>query len=135
MKTIIKNFGKLALVMVLFIMATAFVTDSHKIVKHEKNTKVVEGKAYWFVTSIKNKKMYISYVFNNNCNHCRNEIMVAFEKYLVMNDYETDASTVRMSTYHDVMREKLNERRDEEIYYRKRQGFSVVNLNFSYEKE
>lgn len=135
MKTTIKNFGKLGLVALLFIITTAFVNSTYDAKESDKNSVVVEGKAYWFVTSIKNKKMYVTYIFNNNCNHCRNEIMVAFEKYLVMNDHETDASTVRMSTYHDVKREKLNERRDEEIYFRKRQGFLVVNLDFSYEKE
>lgn len=135
MKTTIKNFGKLGLVALLFIITTAFVNSSYDAKESDKNSEVVEGKAYWFVTYSENQKIYMSYVFNNNCNHCKNEIMVAFDKYLVMNDYVSNPNTGRMLTYHDVSKEKLDERRDEQIYKRKQQRITVVNVDFSYEKE
>lgn len=135
MKTTIKNFGKLGLVALLFIITTAFVNSSYDANEGDKNSEVVEGKAYWFVTYSENQKIYMSYVFNNNCNHCKNEIMVAFDKYLVMNDYVSNPNTGRMLTYHDVSKEKLDERRDEQIYKRKQQRITVVNVDFSYEKE
>jgi hypothetical protein len=98
-------------------------------------SKSSEGKAYWFVTfTTSDKKMYFSYVFNNDCDHCGNEIREAFKKYLVMNDYETTVGTQNMSTYHDVDKEKLIKRRDDEIYRRKQQTIKVINVNFSYKE-
>jgi hypothetical protein len=103
--------------------------------KHTTNTHVVEGKAYWFISYTKDQKKYVSYVFNNDCNHCYNEIKEAYKRYLIMNDYFTNVNTVSMTYYHDVSREKLNERRDDEVYKRKQQGYSIVNVNFSYSED
>lgn len=91
------------------------------------------GKAYWFISFTKDDKtMFFSYVFNNNCNHCANEIEEAFKKYLIMNNYTTNASTASMSTYHDVDKDNLIKRRDEQIYKRKQQSINCINVSFSY---
>jgi hypothetical protein len=135
MKSVVKKIGKLAFVAVLFIMCSAFVSSTNKTGKNDINPNVVEGKAYWFVSYMFDKKIYVSYVFNNDCNHCNNEIMAAYKKHLVMKDYVTNPNTANMLTYNDVTSEKLDERRDEQIYKRKQQGYSVINVSFSYKED
>lgn len=132
MKNTIKKTGLLAIALILFITASAFVSNDKNTREHKINIEKSEGKAYWFISYIFDKKIYVSYVFNNDCNHCNNEIMAAYKKHLVMNDYVTNPNTANMLTYHDIESEKLNERRDEQIYKRKQQGYSVINVNFSY---
>lgn len=135
MKNIATKTGLLAIVVLLFIASTAFVSSDKKTEENNINIEATEGKAYWFISYIFNNKMYISYVFNNDCNHCNNEIMAAYKKHLVMNDYVTNPNTANMLTYHDVSREKLDKRRDEQIYNRKQQRYTVINVNFSYTED
>lgn len=136
MKNAFKEIGKVILLIALLISVTSFKgstgIDSEKI---EKKQNTIEGKAYWFISYMFGKKMYVSYVFNNDCNHCENEIKEAYKKYLVMNDYVTNPSTSSMLTYQDVTNNKLKERRDEQIYKRKQQGYTVINVNFSYTED
>ena len=131
MKSIATKTGLLTIVALLFIVGTAFISNDKKTEESNINTEAKEGKAYWFVSFMFNNKMYVSYVFNNDCNHCNNEITTAYKKFLVMNDYVTNPNTANMLTYHDVDSKKLLERRDEQIYKRKQQGYSVINVNFS----
>lgn len=129
---------KVNLFLVLFaILSSGFIVDKkNEPVPLVEKSKIEQGKAYWFVShlSFNDKKMYVSTVFNNDCDHCYNEIRDAFKKHLIMNNYETTINTSNMSTYHDVKESKLNDRRDDEIYKRKQQGISVISINFSYSK-
>lgn len=94
----------------------------------------IDGKAWWFIThtDYSKKKMFISKSFNNDCDHCYNEIRKAFDKFLVMNDYETYPNNANMSHYHDVNQSSIEKRRDDIIYRSKQQGLSVITVNFSY---
>jgi hypothetical protein len=129
---------KANLFLVLFtILSSSFIVDKKiEPITIVEKSEIKQGKAYWYVTHtlFSDKKMYISKVFNNDCNHCYNEIRDAFKKFLVMNDYETSVNTSNMSTIHDVKESDLEERRTNEIYNRKQKGFQVITVNFSYNK-
>ncbi len=128
---------RIRLFAILFTIFSTTIFSGFTTVKQDSDCTLLsnadEGKAYWFVTfTTSDNKMYFSYVFNNDCNHCETEIRVAFKKYLIMNDYESIVGTQNINTYHDVDKEKLIKKRDDEIYRRKQQAIKVVNVNFSY---
>ncbi len=128
----LKYFSKVAFSLMLLFLVTGFQSEKkHSDINNVSET-TAEGKAYWFISYLVDKKMYVSSVFNNDCNHCNNEIMAAYKKFLVMNDYLSNPNTANMLTYHDISLESLNERRDEQIYKRKQQGYTVTNVNFTY---
>lgn len=92
-----------------------------------------EGKAWWCSYYIKDDKIvYITKVYNTNCNHCQNEIAVAFKKWLILNDYDNQATTLHVTSMSDVTESKLEERREEYIINRKQKNYSVVNVGFTY---
>lgn len=90
------------------------------------------GKAYWVSYYVKNSTVYVTKVYNNNCNHCQNEISEAFVKWLILNDYDRYASTVYVINMHDVNESALEDRRTEAIIRYKQQGYSVINVGFTY---
>jgi hypothetical protein len=122
------------IVSILMLFTCALVLMPKAFGKEKKETITTNGKAYWVVTYTLtgSKKLFISSVFTNDCNHCCNEIREAFKKHLVMKDYDRNASTVAMSCLQDVKESTLEERRDSEIYKRKQQGYTVTEVNFSY---
>jgi hypothetical protein len=123
-------------IFIAFLLVFSSFSSNSKLENHFTNNEIVckQGKAYWYVTHILlgEKKMYISKVFNNNCDYCYNEIRDSFKKFLIMNDYETNVNTNNMSTLHDVDEKELEERRNNEIYNRKQKGFQVISVNFEY---
>ena len=131
---------KLFFAMLIFstVLCFGFSSDRSKKIepKHEINQTNIDGKAWWFIThtDFNKKKVFISKAFTNDCDHCYNEIRTAFDKYLVMNDYESNPNNASMSHYHDVSQSSIEKRRDELIYRRKQEGLSVVTLNFSFDK-
>lgn len=129
--------SRIKIIIILFAIFSIPIVFGFAKVKNESGNMLLsqgeEGKAYWFVTFTTNeKKMYFSYVFNNNCDHCASEIRDAFKKYLIMNDYESIVGAQNMNTYHDVVKENLIKRRDDEIYRMKQQTIKVVGVNFTY---
>jgi hypothetical protein len=69
-----------------------------------------QGKSFWILhrTDDANKIYHITQIINNNCNHCGDEMSIAFGKYLVMNDYSRDPS---MSiSEHDVSLYKMEKK-------------------------
>jgi hypothetical protein len=95
-----------------------------------KNTN--EGKAWWCSYYTKNKTMYITKVYNNDCNHCQNEIAESLKKWLILNDYDHQVSTVNIISIHDVDEASLTERRTEKILERKQKGYNVIYIGFTY---
>ena len=131
---------KLFFAMLIFGIGLCFGFSSDRTKEIEPQPEIIQtnidGKAWWFIThtDYNKKKMFISKAFTNDCNHCYNEIRTAFDKYLVMNDYETYPNNANMSHYHDVSQSSIEKRRDELIYSSKQQGLSVITVNFSFDK-
>jgi hypothetical protein len=76
--------------------------------------------------------MYITKVYNNDCNHCQNEIAESLKKWLILNDYDHQVSTVNIISIHDVDEASLTERRTEKILERKQKGYNVIYIGFTY---
>lgn len=125
---------KRILISTLILFASALMLMPKAFGKEENGPVTKKGKAYWIVTYTLtgSKKLFVSPVFTNDCNHCCNEIREAFKKHLVMKDYDRNASTVAMSCLQDVKESSLEERRDSEIYKRKQQGYTITEVSFSY---
>jgi hypothetical protein len=121
----------------LFCLATAFLFVTSSFVEptpseHRCTHNTNDGQSYWFVSYTINMNMYVSYVFNNDCNHCENEIREAYKEYLGKYSYTNNPMTSYMNTYHDISEANLEERRDELITQRKNQGYYVLGISFSY---
>lgn len=101
------------------------------------NIKTVEGKAYWisYYNNGRDKKLYITQVYNNDCNHCNNEITTAFKKWLILNDYENTVSAVNIDNLNDIEEASLEKRRENTILKYKGYGYSIVRVGFSYEED
>ena len=99
--------------------------------------KTNEGKAYWisYYNNGRDKKLYITQVYNNDCNHCNNEITAAFKKWLILNDYENTVSTVNIDNLNDIEEASLEKRRENTILKYKSYGYSIVRVGFSYKEE
>ena len=92
-----------------------------------------EGKAWWCSYYIKNDKIvYITKVYNNDCNHCQNEIATSFVKWLILNDYDNQAGTLHVTSISDVTKAELEERREKYIIDRKQKNYSVVDVGFTF---
>lgn len=93
-----------------------------------------QEKAWWLTYYIdeSNKKLYITKPYNNNCDHCSNEITEPFKKYLIMNDFTSTVSQVHITSLHDVKESSLYSRRDDLIYKYKQRGFFVVQVGFTW---
>jgi hypothetical protein len=94
-----------------------------------------QGKSFWILhrTDDANKIYHITQIINNNCNHCGDEMSIAFGKYLVMNDYSRDP---RMSlSEHDVSLSSMEKRRDERIFKYKQMGYRVIQHNFYFKSK
>ncbi len=92
-----------------------------------------EGKAWWCTYYIKNDNtVYISKVYNNDCNYCQNEIAADFVKWLILNDYDNQATTLHVTSLSDVNESDLEERREKYIIDRKQKNYSVINVGFTY---
>ncbi|MFA5298253.1 MAG: hypothetical protein WC389_08620 [Lutibacter sp.] len=139
MKTIIKtskiNIMKKSIsflaVLLTLIIAQSFTPRS---AIENKETVLADGKAYWFsfYNNGTNKKLYISQVYNNDCNHCSNEITADFKKWLILNDYENTVSTQNINNLQDVDESTLESRREAIIIRYKGYGYSIVSVNFKY---
>ena len=98
-----------------------------------KSMQKSEGKAWWCSYYIKDDKIvYITKVYNNDCNHCQNEIATAFAKWLILNDYDNQATTLHINSISDVTKSNLEERREEYIIGRKQKNYTVINVEFTY---
>ncbi len=97
-------------------------------------TTLMAGKAYWYTYYLdqQNKKLYLTRVYNNDCNHCAEEIRASFKKWLIMNDYLTNPMGSDIQSMHDVDAADLDKRRDETILKFKKMSYSVVNVSYSY---
>jgi len=119
---------------------TVFDTDftfkclgSSTITPQAKPVQKTEGKAWWCTYYIKNDKtVYITQVYNNDCNYCQNEIATSFVKWLILNDYDNQAGTLHVTSISDVTKAELEERREKYIIDRKQKGYSVNNVGFTY---
>ena len=108
----------------------AYSSSTAKTQPQQNNT---VGKAYWFSYYIKNDNtVYVTKVYNNDCNHCGNEISEAFVKWLILNDYDNRATTLHVNNMNDVKESALDERRTEKILWYKQKGYAVVNVGFTY---
>lgn len=98
------------------------------------STQSNEGKAWWctYYLDEVNMKLYISYVYNNDCDHCSNEITADFKKWLILNDYVNSPSAVNITSLHDVNEKSLEERRKDTLLKYKERGFAVFNLSYKY---
>jgi len=96
-----------------------------------------EGKAYWYsyYNNGNNKKLYITQVYNTDCNYCNNEITSSFKKWLILNDYENTVSTVNIDNLQDIDAESLQKRREATIIKYKGYGYSIVKVDFSYNED
>jgi hypothetical protein len=124
-------------ILLVFFCTSGFITktDTISTLPLKEIQKNKEGKAWWYLYFMKGKTIYITPVFNNNCDHCCNEMREAFKKHLVMNDFDSQASTVGMNCLQDIDQPSLQKRRDDDIYRRKQQNYSIVTVNFSYDDE
>ncbi len=91
-----------------------------------------EGKAWWCTYYLKGTTMYLTKVYNNDCNHCQNEISAAFVKWLILNDYDHQAITSYVVNLQDVNESDLDERREEKILWYKQKGYNVIKVSFTY---
>ena len=99
-----------------------------------KETVHADGKAHWFsyYNNGTNKKLYISQVYNNDCDHYNNEITGDFKKWIILNDYENTVSTQNINNLQDVDESTLESRREAIIIRYKGCGYSIVKVNFKY---
>lgn len=99
-----------------------------------KNHSEEQGKAYWysFYNNGRDKKLYITQVYNNDCNHCSNEINEAFKKWLILNDYENSVTIVNINSLQDIEEASLEERREKTILKYKGYDYVIVKVNFTY---
>ncbi|MBA4300881.1 MAG: hypothetical protein C0433_12385 [Cyclobacterium sp.] len=138
MKKLLKSLKVRILMLILLLplvsLLYAFIPNSKNPVMTEIS--LDEGKAWWFTyhSNDFSKKAYVSRVYNNDCNHCRNEINAAFRKWLVMHDYLTQVSG-DLYSQHDASESSLQKRRDEYIYKYKQMGYSVINVSFTYTED
>ncbi|MBC7507742.1 MAG: hypothetical protein H7320_03195 [Ferruginibacter sp.] len=102
-----------------------------------KTIKTDEGKAYWYsyYNNGNDKKLYITQVYNNDCNYCSNEITAAFKKWLILNDYENTVTTVNIDNLNDIEAASLETRRENTIIKYKGYGYSIVRVGFTYKEE
>lgn len=129
-RNLIKKAIGLATICLIALLVTSFVISK---ATQPKTAHTSEGKAWWCSYYTKNSKtIYITKAYNNDCNHCQNEIAVAFEKWLILNDYDNHASTRNMISINDVTKANIEERREKYIIDRKQKGYSVINVGFTF---
>ena len=105
--------------------------ESHK--KEIPTNKSREGKAYWCSYYMAaDKRIYMTQVYNNDCNYCQNEIKESFSKWLILYDYDRRASSVHVTSISDVSQSNLEERRTEMIIKRKQQDYTVIDVRYTY---
>lgn len=99
--------------------------------------KMTNGKAYWYSYYNKgaDKKLYITKVYNNNCNHCSAEITAAFKEWLILNDYENTVSSVNIDNLNDIEEAALEKRSDATIIKYKGYGYSIIKVEFAYKAD
>ncbi len=94
-----------------------------------------EGKAWWITYYIKNKTLYISSAYNNDCFYCSNEITQAFHKWLILNDYDNTPSTVNITSQYALSEADVEEKREKILLRYKGYGYSVVKVGFTYKEK
>lgn len=107
-------------------LGTATITEQAKPVLKS------QGKAWWCTYYLKGTTMYLTKVYNNDCNHCQNEISAAFVKWLILNDYDHQANTSYVVNLQDIDESDLDERREEKILWYKQKEYNVINVSFTY---
>lgn len=103
----------------------------------EKTENAPQGKSYWFsyYNNGNSKKLYLTDVYNNDCNYCSNEIKASFKKWLILNDYENTVTSVNIDSQQDIEAASLEERREKIILKYKGYGYTIVRVNYSYQGE
>lgn len=121
----------------LTVLASIFLCSFNdiKLTKSElENDSAKLGKAYWYsyYNDGTDKKLYITQVYNTDCDHCGNEIKEAFKKWLILNDYENAVSKVNIDSLHDIDEGSLEKRRESTIIKYKGYDYTIVRVNFTY---
>lgn len=119
------------LIMTVFLFSFNYKNDTNN---NLKSHSVDQGKAYWysFYNNGIDKKLYITQVYNNDCNHCSNQINEAFKKWLILNDYENHVTIVNINSLQDIEEPSLEERREKTILKYKGYNYAIVKVNFTY---
>jgi hypothetical protein len=128
----IKKTVMLVIIALTLVMSSAFMLPENK--QTNKTTKhLCEGKAWWYSYYFNDRQsMIISNVYNNDCNHCDNEISTDFKKWLIMNDYHNKNMSTDIKNIHNISEKEVNEARTETIYNYKQKGYSVQYVNYTY---
>ena len=129
-----KSLTTLLLALTLTLGALPAISGSAGLKNQTLTLNPAAGKAYWITYYLDqtNKKLYITRVYNNDCNHCENEIRASFKKWLIMNDYFTNPMGTDIQSLHDYDAANLEKRRDDVLLKYKQKGYAVVNLSYTY---